>query len=302
MEEKYIVVIGSMNYDVLFKQQRLPMKGETYTADSVSFCGGGKGANQAVQCAKLGIKTYMVAKTGEDSFGDFLRSELVKYGVDTTYVGKSERTTGYASVNALTDGSVYATITEGANGDFTPADIDRLDDLIKNSAAIVLQLEIPVPVVEYIIEKAASFGVYILLNAAPAKPIRPEILKKVDCLVVNEPESTFYAGVTISDKASAEANYQQLLSKVKDTLVITLGKYGSLLCEQAGTTYFPADHSVKVVETTGAGDSYIGAFAVQKVLGKDNKEACAYASRVSQVTVTKIGAQPAMPTLAEMGE
>lgn len=300
MDEAYIVVIGSMNYDVLFKQQRLPMKGETYTADSVSFCGGGKGANQAVQCAKLGVKTYMVAKTGEDSFGEFLRSELIKYGVDTTYVAKSSRTTGFASVNALTDGSVHATITEGANGDFTNADIDALDNLIKHSAAVVLQLEIPVPVVEYIIEKAAGYGVYVLLNAAPAKPIREDVLKKVNCLVVNEPESTFYAGVTISDKASAQANYRQLLDKVGDTLVITLGKYGSLLCEQEGTTYFPADNSVKVVETTGAGDSYIGAFAVQKVQGKSSKEACAYASRVSQVTVTKIGAQPAMPTLAEV--
>lgn len=300
MNNGYITVVGSLNYDILFKQERLAQKGETYTADSVSFCGGGKGANQAVQCAKLGVKTYMVGKVGKDHFGEFLRGSLQTYGVDTAYVSESALNTGVAEVNVLADGSVFATISTGANFDIAVEDIDALEDLICGSKVLILQMEIPVPVVEHIINKASAHGVYIVLNAAPAKPITDQALKLVDCLVVNETEASFYAQTTICDVASAREHYGKLLCKVKQTLIITLGKHGSLLCSAEGCTLFEADSSVKVIETTGAGDSYIGGFAYQKYLGHTDEDACCFASAVANITVTKIGAQPAMPYLEEI--
>lgn len=300
MNNGYITVVGSLNYDILFKQERLAQKGETYTADSVSFCGGGKGANQAVQCAKLGVKTYMVGKVGNDHFGEFLRDSLQTYGVDITHVGESTLNTGVAEVNVLADGSVFATISTGANFDIANEDIDALDDLICGSKVLILQMEIPVPVVEYLINKASAHGVYILLNAAPAKAIAEQALQLVDCLVVNETEASFYAQTPICDVASAREHYGKLLCKVKQTLIITLGKHGSLLCSAQGCTLFEADKTVKVIETTGAGDSYIGGFAYQKYLGNTDEEACRFASTVANVTVTKIGAQPAMPYLEEI--
>ena len=298
--KEYITVIGSLNYDIFMKQDRLPVAGETYTADSVNFARGGKGANQAVQCAKMGVDTYMVGKIGQDHFGDFLQSELEKYNVNTKYLKKSERNTGLGLVNVLNDGTVFATISTGANFDITKDDISQIEDLITGSKILILQLEIPTNIVELIIKIASKAGVYIILNAAPAKEISKEALLLVDCLVVNETESSFYAERSITDEASARKHASKLLSIVKQTVIITLGKNGSLLCEKDGIEYISANKVENVIETTGAGDSYIGAFAYSKFFDKSNVEACKFASIASSYTVTGIGAQPSMPTLNDM--
>lgn len=300
MLKEYITVIGSLNYDIIMKQKRLPAVGETYTADSVTFAGGGKGANQAVQCAKMNVNTYMIGKVGNDNFGDYLIGELEKYKVNTEFIQRSDKNTGLGVVNVLNDGSVYATISTGANFDFTEADIDNIDDVIIGSKILILQLEIPTKIVEYIIKMAYENGVYIILNAAPAKEISKDALLMVNCLVVNEAESSFYAGDTITDEQSARNYAHKLLGMVKETIIITLGEKGSLLCENDKLTFIPANKVDKVIETTGAGDSYIGAFAYSKFIDKTNVEACELASRVSSITVTGIGAQPAMPFLNDL--
>ena len=150
-EREYICVIGSLNYDIIMKQKRMPFQGETYTADSITYSGGGKGANQAVQCAKLGIDTIMVGKVGRDTFGDSLVEKLKDYGVDCSCIGRSSSPTGVGVVHALEDGTVYASIITGANFDITSREIDGLDELIRNSRIVILQLEIPTEVVEHII-------------------------------------------------------------------------------------------------------------------------------------------------------
>ncbi len=274
MQEQYISVIGSLNYDILMKQQRLPLKGETYTADSVTYEGGGKGANQAVQCAKLGVPAYMIGKVGRDNFGDILLDKLTTYGVRTDYLERSDRDTGLGIVHVLEDGSVYASIITGANDDIWFEDIDKNEAVIFGSKIIILQMEIPIPIVEYVIHKASERGVYVILNAAPAKAIDLEALKKASCLVVNETEASFYAGEEIFDEVTAIKHAGKLTALTEGLVIITLGKNGSLLCSGGQCVLVPAVKVENVVETTGAGDSYIGAFAYGKYMGKDDEEAC----------------------------
>ena len=300
MPNGYISVIGSLNYDILMKQSRLPLEGETYTADSVSFEGGGKGANQAVQCAKLGVLAYMIGKVGSDNFGDILLEKLTQYGVNTDYIERSKKDTGLGVVHVLEDGSVYASIITGANYDITIEDTDRTEDIIYNSKMIILQMEIPTEVVEHIIYKAKERGVYTILNAAPAKEISKEVLKLVDCFVVNETEASFYAEEEINDKDTAIQYAHKLTDLTDGTVIITLGSNGSLLCHQDTCVTIPSEKVEHVVESTGAGDSYIGAFAYYKFLGKSDEEACRFAAKVSAITVTKVGAQGAMPYLKEL--
>lgn len=299
MKDNIVTVIGSLNFDIIFKQQRLPQVGETLMADHVACTGGGKGANQAVQCAKLGVTTYMVGAVGQDFFGNFLVSELEKYGVSTQYIQRVTQNTGLAAVNALTDGTIFATISNGANYTLTPEYIDQLRELLAKSKIVILQLEIPLAVVEYIIAVASECGCFIILNAAPALPLSAAALAKVNCLVVNEPEASFYCGATIVDLATAEAHCDELWQKIKDMLIITLGDKGSLLYDGATKLHIPAKQ-VAVVETTGAGDSYIGALASRLLAGCAYQEAAEFATRVSAITVTEVGAQPAMPDRAKL--
>ncbi|MCY9669535.1 ribokinase [Paenibacillus alginolyticus] len=299
MKENIITVIGSLNFDIIFKQKRLAEQGETLTADSMTTAGGGKGANQAVQCAKLGAQTYLVGAVGSDAFGGYLMKELQLYGVHTDYVQTVEGNTGIGVVNALEDGTLVATISTGANYSLNKSRIDELEPLLKRSKVVILQLEIPIDVAEYAIEKASQNDCYIILNAAPAAPISHEVLSKVNCLVVNEPEATYYCGAAISDLSSAQQHCEKLFEKIKDLLIITLGKGGSLIYNGDEKMHVKAIE-VKAKETTGAGDSYIGAFAYMLLEGHGIKEAALFASRAAGLTVTKIGGQPAMPTKAEI--
>jgi ribokinase len=300
MQDGYISVIGSLNYDILMKQKRLPMEGETYTADSVAYEGGGKGANQAVQCAKLGVSTYMIGKVGNDNFGDILVEKLTHFGVKTDYVEKSSKDTGLGLVHVLEDGAVYASIIAGANDDISVEDINKLENIIFNSKIIILQMEIPITVIEDIIDKAKERGVYIILNAAPPKDISKEALKKVDCLVVNETEASYYAKNEICDEKTVKKYAEKITELTNGIVIITLGKRGSVLCDKKSIILIPSVKVENVIETTGAGDSYIGAFAYSKYNGKTDEDACRFAAKVAAVTVTKVGAQGAMPFLDEL--
>jgi ribokinase len=299
MSGGFVTVVGSLNFDIIFKQKKLPSIGETYSADSISFCSGGKGANQAVQCAKLGLKTYMVGKIGNDYFGEVLKQNLTKYGVDTTCLTTVPTNTGIGVVNAIEDGSLVATIAKGANYSLTQTDIDHAENVIAESKVVILQLEVPIEVVEYTIKKAKKYNCYVILNGAPASEISDEALKLVDCFVVNESEASFYAGKEVSSYQDAEKVCELLHAKVGQHLIITLGAEGSLIFNGTEKLYIPPN-KVKVVETTGAGDSYIGAFAYGKISGMNLCEAGNFASKVSSLTVLNIGGQDAMPTIDEV--
>ena len=197
---------------------------------------------------------------------------------------------------------MYASIITGANFDITAREIDGLDELVRNSRIIILQLEIPTNVVEHIIRKAKQYHVYTILNAAPAKELDREVLKLVDCLIVNETEASFYAGVDITDGEMVRAHADRLSQLTEGTVIVTLGSKGSMLLGKEETVSIEPVKVEHVTESTGAGDSYIGAFAYGKYKGMTDRRACCFAARAASITVTKIGAQEAMPCLNEIDE
>lgn len=294
-----IIVIGSLNYDIVLKVSKLPAQGETLPANDAAFSAGGKGANQAVQAAKLGVPTYMAGCVGNDSMGDFLLKTANSYGLHTDYIRRTNGPSGMGVVNAMDDGSVFATIVRGANFEITKEDIDRIEPLMEEAGLMILQMEIPQDMNRYAIDKAKAHGCKVLMNAAPAAPFEEEYLKKCDILVVNEVEASFYAGKTIDtmDKAVEEAG--NMSAKLGNTVIITMGKEGAVV-SSAGRTEKVPSMKVNAIETTGAGDSFIGGTGYAVMNGMDIFEASKFATKCSAVTVCRLGAQDSMPTLKEI--
>ena len=282
---KKITVIGSLNYDVILKIPRLPFKGETLTANGAAFSAGGKGANQAVQAAKLKTPTYMVGCVGTDASADFLVNTAKEYGVNVDYIRKVPGSSGMGVINAVEDGSVYACIVRGANFEVTKEDVDNAMPILKESGVCILQNEIPVEIIAYAIDKAKEAGCTVVLNAAPAIELPEECLSKVDILVVNEVE--------------AETEIKKMAEKYNNNVIFTLGKDGAVAYENGTIEFIPA-MKVDAIETTGAGDSYIGAVSHSIIEGKSLIEACKFATKCSAITVCRMGAQPSMPTLEDV--
>lgn len=296
---KKITVIGSLNYDVILKIPRLPFKGETLTANGAAFSAGGKGANQAVQAAKLKTPTYMVGCVGTDASADFLVNTAKEYGVNVDYIRKVPGSSGMGVINAVEDGSVYACIVRGANFEVTKEDIDNAMPILKESGVCILQNEIPVEIIAYAIDKAKEAGCIVVLNAAPAIELPEECLSKVDILVVNEVEAEFYCHEKIDSVEKAKTEIKKMAEKYNNNVIFTLGKDGAVAYENGTIEFIPA-MKVDAIETTGAGDSYIGAVSHSIIEGKSLIEACKFATKCSAITVCRMGAQPSMPTLEDV--
>lgn len=299
MNRSSILVIGSLNYDMFLHVQRMPVIGETYPADGLNISGGGKGANQAVQCTKLGLKTYMAGSVGDDSMGAYLRASVERYGVDTTYLRTSSEPSGMASVYVFPDAKVCAAIVRGANFDFTREDIDALVPVMQEAFAVVLQLEIPLDIIAYIAEKAHEAGSKVILNAAPAHPLADETLKLCDVFMANEVEATFYTGRSIVTEEDAKASIGAFCEKYGFDAIFTLGEKGAVGCSNGEVRHIPCVKT-KAVETTGAGDSFAGGFIKGIHAGLDFWQAANFAAHCSAVTVANIGGQDSMPTLAQV--
>ena len=296
---KKITVIGSLNYDVILKIPRLPCKGETLTANGAAFSAGGKGANQAVQAAKLKTPTYMVGCVGTDASADFLVNTAKEYGVNVDYIRKVPGSSGMGVINAVEDGSVYACIVRGANFEVTKEDVDNAMPILKESGVCILQNEIPVEIIAYAIDKAKEAGCIVVLNAAPAIELPEECLSKVDILVVNEVEAEFYCHEKIDSVEKAKTEIKKMAEKYNNNVIFTLGKDGAVAYENGTIEFIPA-MKVDAIETTGAGDSYIGAVSHSIIEGKSLIEACKFATKCSAITVCRMGAQPSMPTLEDV--
>jgi ribokinase len=295
-----ITVIGSLNYDIILKIPRVPKRGESMVVDNASFSAGGKGANQAVQAAKLGVKTYMVGCVGEDAQGDFLLKSAEKYGLDISHVRRVAESTGMGVVDAVEDGSVYSRWVRGANQAVCKADIDQARELLSETELVILQMEIPQEMNEYAIDTAKECGCRVLLNAAPAQEIPEAYLKKCDILVVNEVEAAWYLKEeAIVSVEQAKLGAKKLADAYGADIIVTLGKSGSVVCDAGEVTFLPA-HKVDAIETTGAGDSFIGGIGYGLLQGMSLTKACEFATGCSAVTVCRIGAQDSMPTLAEV--
>lgn len=296
-----VVVIGSLNYDICLKQERMPEEGETYFADTVNYCSGGKGANQAVQAAKLGVPTYIVGCIGSDMMGQFLKDTLEQYHVHTDYLKGCEGNSGMSVAQSLYDGGVRASVVRGANDLVSVADVQRLDGFLEPGDIVVLQLEIPIPVVEYAISFAKGRGCYVILNGAPAAKLNEAALKQVDLFIINEVEASFYCSRPVTARAEAELEIRNMTDYLGNICIYTLGKLGAVVCQGERVEFIPAK-KVQAVESTGAGDSFIGGLCYGIVNQMDIFAAARFATCCSAKTVCKTGGQPAMPTLEEVRE
>jgi len=295
-----IVVIGSLNMDLVTKILRMPKPGETVRGDDVKMIPGGKGANQAAAAAKLGTKVAMVGKVGSDAFGIPLIENLKQIGIDISKVGIEPNTaTGIALIVVDEKGQNSIVISPGANSTLAESDVDTEIKLITNAKYLLLQFEIPVKTWEYSLQLAHENKVKVILNPAPAGEIGPDIYPMIDYLVPNETELMLLTGIKVTDLESAKIAGLQLLNRGVKVVIVTMGEKGALLLTQDEVELIPS-HEVNVVDTTAAGDAFIGGFATGLCQGLPLKKAVKYGCATGALAVTKLGAQKSLPTKAEV--
>ncbi|WP_158413542.1 PfkB family carbohydrate kinase [Gracilibacillus boraciitolerans] len=231
--------------------------------------------------------------------GDIMINSLKENNVDTTYIQKTNGRSGTAVVHIMPDGEYYSTILKGANFDITTDDVDQAEEIIKNSKIMIFQLENPTSVIEYAMTKAKEHGCYIILNAAPAKKITPNMYNCIDCLIVNESEASFYCSREVNTIDEAKMASQTLYKQINGPVIVTLGKNGSVAFD--GTNeYFQPAKEVKSVDTTGAGDAYTSAIAYGIFNNHDMQQSMEFATNVSAIAVTKDGGQNSFPVLEDL--
>ena len=299
---KPIIVIGSLNMDLVVQTQKAPAAGETVAAGSFLTIPGGKGANQAVAAARLGgaVPVRMLGRVGADGFGAQLLQNLASEGIDTSQVRQLPGiSTGVALIIVEQSGENRILIVPGANGQVAPADVTALDEWIRAAGMLVLQFEIPMQTVERSIRLANAADVPVLLNPAPAYPLPADFLARVDILVLNEVECGMLAGMPVSDAPGALAAGQKLLRGRTRLVVVTLGPKGAVAVSPEGGWHIPA-FPVQAVDTTAAGDTFIGGLAVSLIQGKPLRESVTFASAAAALAVTRVGAQSSIPYLREV--
>jgi ribokinase len=294
------VVIGSINMDLVIQVPRFPAPGETITGGDLQTYPGGKGANQAAALSRQQIRTAMVGKVGDDPYGQQLIQSLRDQQVDITGVRISgESATGSALISVTAEGENSIILSPGANRSICTEDIDPSKGLIASSSVMLLQLEIPLPAVEYAARMGQEQGLKVILNPAPAAELPHSLLESVDILVPNESELALLSGREISDISDAESAAKRLMDRGIPVVIVTLGDQGALLVEKSGSQHIPAAE-VEVVDTTAAGDSFIGGLAAGILQHKPLPEAVRYANIAGALATTKSGAQPSLPTAAEV--
>lgn len=293
-----IYVLGSINMDMVARVPRMPVGGETLTADKYYVNPGGKGANQAVAIAKLGGKVAMIGKVGSDETGDALKNNLKAMGVDESMVTRADVPSGIAMI-IVEGGENRIILYKGANHSVTKADVDEGLKNAKPGDALVMQLEIPLETVTYAAAVAKQKGMLVLLNPAPAVPLGEELLKNVDIIAPNETETEILTGVGLDSDVHIALAVKKLYQLGVKRVIITMGSRGSIVAE--GQTITPVEpRKVKAVDTTSAGDTFVGATMLRYLDGDTLEDAARFASVASSITVTREGAAQSIPTLEEV--
>ena len=297
---KKALVIGSLNMDMTVKVEELPKLGETIFGNDFYESCGGKGANQAVAVSKLGMKTEMIGMVGKDSQGEKLIQNLNKYGIISDNVIKSDELTGRAIITVDKRGDNNIIVIPGSNFKITKEHIQDKQDVIASSDVVILQNEIPSETVEFSLLKAKELGKITIFNPAPARKLSEKVFKNTDYLILNETEMEEIFEIEFNDKEYTE----KISGKKKEygikNIILTLGDKGSILFSEDNNIKKYDVYKVKAVDTTAAGDSFIGAFAMKICECGDTGEAIKYATVVSAIVVTRQGAQSSIPTKDEI--
>ncbi|WP_326974775.1 ribokinase [Caproicibacter sp. BJN0012] len=310
LKKPKILVVGSFMMDLIASAPRVPGMGETVIGTSFRTAPGGKGANQAVQCARLGASVTMAGCVGGDAFGREMTDAAKKSGVDVSHVKISgEHSSGVGNIQLETSehgARNRILVVPGANFDLTPDDLKWMKDEIGQFDLLMLQLELTMPVVKYAAACAHAAGVPVMLNPAPAAPLDAELLECVTYLSPNEHEAALLTGLPL--RADGGAVNREDLKKVTDALrakgvdrvIVTLGGNGSAIAGAEGIRYTPCVSMPDVKDPTAAGDSFVAAFCTGITAGLPEREALAFASHAAAVTVSRMGAMPSLPTAAEV--
>jgi ribokinase len=288
-----VFVVGSINQDFVLRVERRPEPGETVTDAELSLFPGGKGANQAIAAARLGAEVMMLGRVGEDTFGQDLVKNLRDNGVDTSCIeALPDAPTGSAFITVTPDGENAIVVSPGANRRFGPKEVETASEDLRQAWVLVAQLEVDVDAVETAARIAADNGGRFLLNLAPPREVSDTLLRLSDPLVVNEHEARFLLG---EDERDPKESARGLLELGPSSVVLTSGAAGAILATGELTRHFPA-LEVEVVDTTGAGDAFVGALATRLAEGAPLEEAVPYAVLAGAVAVTREGAQGSLPT------
>ena len=297
---KKVLVIGSLNMDMTVKVEELPKLGETIFGNDFYESCGGKGANQAVAVSKLGMKTEMIGMVGKDSQGEKLIQNLNKYGIISDNVIKSDELTGRAIITVDKKGDNNIIVIPGSNFKITKEHIQAKQDVIASSDVVILQNEIPSETVEFSLLKAKELGKITIFNPAPARKLSGEVFKNTDYLILNETEMEEIFEIKFNDEEYTE----KISIKKKEygikNIILTLGDKGSILFSEDNNIKKYDVYKVKAIDTTAAGDSFIGAFTMKICETGDADKAIKYATAVSAIVVTRQGAQDSIPTREEI--
>ena len=301
---KKILVIGSLNIDMVMNVKKMPVAGETIIADQFSLIPGGKGANQACAIGKLGGDVTMLGAVGDDETGRILTDNLADAGVDVSHIKREkDARTGTAIITVNEEGNNSIIVIAGANHKVDKSYIDSKIDLIQASDIVIFQLEIPLETVVYAAQKAKEMGKYVILDPAPARQDIPqELYSCLDLIKPNEIELGMLLGMDTNTKDDLEAQAIQLKSKGIDNVLVTMGGDGAFLAAENNEISRYPTMDVKVVDTTAAGDSFTAGVAVSLAKGEDLASAIRFADKVATIVVTRKGAQSSIPSSKEVEE
>lgn len=301
MSGKFVTVMGSFVADLAFRTSKLPAWGETFMGRSFRLGPGGKGSNQAVAAARAGARVSFISKLGQDAFGDLARATYRAEGIDTRYLLTSATPTGAAAIIIDAEsGENSIIVVPGACYELSTQEVDRMQDLIADSAVFVTQLELSLQAVEHGLKLARSFGVPTILNSAPGCKLPDAIFQHCDYLTPNETEAEILTGMPVASDSEAERAADALLGRGVRNVVITRGAEGAFVKNSSTEAHIPAFNAGRVTETTGAGDAFNGGLAVALAEGKDLVEAARFGCATAGISVTRPGTAPSMPRRAEI--
>lgn len=296
-----LTIVGSLNMDLVIRSPRIPQPGETIIGSDFQTIPGGKGANQAVGAARLGGQVTMVGRVGEDAFADVLLNNLITAEIDSSHVLKdNEASTGVALIVVDDNGENIIVVASGANMRMTEGDVDAAETVIAKSDVLLLQLEVPLPVVKRAAQIARSHDVTVVLNPAPARDLPLDLLGFVDVLVPNESEAALLTGMPSDGQSDLEKAAANLLKSGVGSVVITLGKRGAYLASPDFDSKIYEAFSVQPVDTTAAGDAFMAGLAVNYGEGKSLAEAVCWGNAAGALAAMRFGAQTSLPERSEV--